>query len=72
MREFELPSSAVVTDPRPSIVCPECGAQSWHPKDVEEGYCGRCHWWTGDPRLYAAWKAEREANSEEPPRAEAS
>ncbi|MFB7649431.1 hypothetical protein ACFC0S_15760 [Streptomyces sp. NPDC056084] len=46
-------------DPWPSIVCPECAMESWHPKDVEEGYCGRCHWWTGDPILYAAWKADR-------------
>ncbi|MCF1592387.1 hypothetical protein [Streptomyces muensis] len=50
----------MTSDPRPSIVCPECGSESWHPKDVEEGYCGRCSWWTGDPLLYAAWKAERE------------
>lgn len=53
-------------------MCPECGAQSWHPKDVEEGYCGRCHWWTGDPVLYAAWKAERKAADDAPPRAAAS
>uniref|UniRef100_UPI003EC114C1 hypothetical protein n=1 Tax=Streptomyces tendae TaxID=1932 RepID=UPI003EC114C1 len=46
-------------DSRASIVCPECAMESWHPKDVEEGYCGNCHWWTGDPVLYAAWKAER-------------
>ncbi len=39
---------------------------------AEEGYCGRCHWWTGDPVLYAAWKAERKATAEDPPRAAAS
>lgn len=25
------------------ITCPECGMTSWHPKDVEEGWCGNCH-----------------------------
>lgn len=29
-----------------SITCPRCGMTSWHPKDVEEGYCGHCHAWT--------------------------
>lgn len=48
-----------VTDPRPSFVCPECQAESWHPQDVAQGYCGRCHFWTGDPAMYAAWKADR-------------
>lgn len=23
--------------------CPFCGAVSYHPKDIEERYCGRCH-----------------------------
>jgi hypothetical protein len=38
-------------DPRPSITCPECGATSWHPRDVADLYCGYCHWWTSDPVL---------------------
>ena len=25
------------------FVCPDCGAVSHHPKDVENAYCGRCH-----------------------------
>jgi len=29
-----------------SITCPECGMTSYHPKDIEEGYCGNCHDWT--------------------------
>jgi hypothetical protein len=36
---------------RPSITCPRCGATSHHPDDVDQGYCGRCHWWTSDPVL---------------------
>lgn len=40
-----------VKDPRPSITCPECERTSWHPKDVEFGYCGYCSWWTSDPVL---------------------
>lgn len=30
----------------PSFTCPRCGMTSYHPKDVEEGYCGNCHAWT--------------------------
>ena len=29
-----------------AIQCPRCGSISAHPKDIEEGYCGRCHDWT--------------------------
>jgi ribosomal protein S27AE len=50
----ERPSAA--TPPRarvaaPSITCPRCGATSYHPEDVREGYCGRCHEFTGRPAL---------------------
>ena len=27
--------------------CPKCGRVSHNPKDVEHGYCGACHDWTG-------------------------
>lgn len=37
--------------PAPAFTCPCCGAVSHHPTDLEQGYCGRCHWWTGDPHL---------------------
>jgi hypothetical protein len=33
----------------PSITCPLCGATSYHPQDIGEGYCGRCHDWTSPP-----------------------
>lgn len=36
---------------RPSFTCPLCRMTSYHPRDVSEGYCGNCHWWTGDPML---------------------
>lgn len=32
-----------------SITCPVCGMRSWHPMDVQEGYCGACHAFTGRP-----------------------
>lgn len=38
-----------------SITCPRCGATSYHPEDIAQGYCGRCHWWTSDPLLGAPW-----------------
>jgi hypothetical protein len=25
------------------IMCPRCGTVSYHPRDVVERYCGRCH-----------------------------
>lgn len=39
---------------QPSITCPLCGRTSHHPKDIEEGYCGACHWWTGRTDMLAA------------------
>jgi len=27
--------------------CPRCGKASSNPYDLAEGYCGRCHDWTG-------------------------
>lgn len=34
---------------QPPFKCPRCGTQSYHPHDAKEGYCGRCHDWTGRP-----------------------
>jgi len=34
-----------------SFTCPRCGTVSYHPDDIRFGYCGRCHWWTGDALL---------------------
>lgn len=31
---------------RPAFTCPRCGRTSYHPSDVEEGYCGYDHDWT--------------------------
>jgi hypothetical protein len=31
--------------------CPRCGRTSYNPNDAANGYCGACHWWTGDPLL---------------------
>lgn len=30
-------------DHHPKFVCPSCGAESWHPDDLANSYCGRCH-----------------------------
>jgi ribosomal protein S27AE len=32
----------------PNFVCPACGTVSRLPEDVANGYCGRCHAFTGD------------------------
>jgi ribosomal protein L37E len=33
-----------------SITCPRCGMTSYNPTDVEQGYCGNCHDYTGVSR----------------------
>lgn len=35
----------------PSFTCPTCGTVSHHPQDVANGYCGRCHAFTGDQAI---------------------
>jgi hypothetical protein len=30
-----------------SITCPVCGMTSYNPNDIEWGYCGNCHAYTG-------------------------
>jgi len=37
-----------ICDKPPSYQCPRCGVRSYHPKDVAEQYCGRCHDWTAE------------------------
>lgn len=32
----------------PSFTCPLCRATSFHPVDVEEGWCDHCHDFTGE------------------------
>ena len=43
-----------------SIICPRCGLRSYHPKDIEERYCGHCHEWHANMReaaqLYRLWE----------------
>lgn len=33
----------------PTFTCPVCSMTSYHPKDIEYGYCGNCHEFTGEP-----------------------
>ena len=44
---------------RLSFECHVCGRESWHPMDVEHGYCGYCHvqWgmWKSFPDLDEVW-----------------
>jgi hypothetical protein len=39
-----------------TFTCPRCGAVSEHPVDEREGYCGRCHDWTGHG-VFGTWDA---------------
>lgn len=39
------PHRATYTD-LPHITCPICEMTSYHPKDIEYGYCGYCHAFT--------------------------
>ena len=32
---------------QPTFECPVCRKVSYHPKDIEHGYCGNCHDFTG-------------------------
>jgi hypothetical protein len=34
---------------QPSITCSKCGRTSYHPKDIEQSYCGYCHVFTRLP-----------------------
>lgn len=54
----QVEAGELVKDQRPLIVCPKCGAPSWNPHDLEEGYCGACCWWTSDPLLAPHQPAE--------------
>jgi hypothetical protein len=40
-----------MTAPPPSFTCPVCGATSYHPDDIAQGYCGRCHDYTRGPAV---------------------
>lgn len=37
------------------FVCPECGKHSANPADLEFGYCGACHAYTGAAAATIAW-----------------
>jgi hypothetical protein len=56
------------TTEQPSFTCPVCGMTSYHPEDIRQGYCGKCHGWTGgewptneDVRIAAEMHGEAEA-----------
>lgn len=52
--------TAPTVDERPRFTCPWCARSSPNPHDISNGYCGRCHWWTGVPELYEVWRGEPE------------
>lgn len=38
-----------------TLKCPVCGQLARHSQDIEQGYCGHCHWWTFDPVMVGGW-----------------
>lgn len=40
--------SAAPADDRAHYLCPHCGAVSYNPHDLENGYCGHCKQWRED------------------------
>lgn len=38
------------------VRCPACGISIRNKVDLEEKYCGRCHWWTLDPEQLDIWR----------------
>lgn len=36
---------------QPTITCPRCGRTSYSEGDIQQKYCGFCHWWTSDSQL---------------------
>lgn len=41
--ELELNTTFDISVDGKSITCRACGMESFHPKDIEERYCGKCH-----------------------------
>jgi hypothetical protein len=39
--------------------CPKCGAVSYHPDDLKNGYCGKCHEYTAPPLVELQIEKER-------------
>jgi len=50
--------------PAPSrFECPDCGAVSYNPNDMQKRYCGRCHAFVDDPlSIVAAYVCGYAAN----------
>lgn len=42
-------------DRYPHVTCPLCRFTSYNKNDIEQKYCGRCHWWTSDELLMQVW-----------------
>ena len=48
---------------QPIFTCPICHARSTHPEDIANGYCGRCHAFTGSSE--EIWVDEYDCGHEE-------
>lgn len=54
----EIACSIEQTPDGPCIVFSPCGFRSYHPKDIEEEYCARCHRWMDLLRAARAIRAK--------------
>ena len=54
-RRTDCPSGVGLMTVPDSITCPVCNMTSYNPTDIEMGYCGNCHGYTGvvDPLMKA-------------------
>lgn len=47
-----------------ALKCPVCGALARQRQDIDQGYCGNCHWWTFDPVMVVGWLEELASKAE--------
>ena len=54
--EEKPPFEIGVRDGAPFIRCNTCGMESFHPKDIEHRYCGKCYVFHDIPEGHEPWR----------------
>lgn len=55
-----------ISDDHKSITCLGCGFTSFHPKDIENHYCGHCHIWHDDYVLGPGLEFQKRSQTQQP------